>query len=158
MCLVDHTSRRMQDYLSNCILSSQYMQEDVLGLPDPVDNYVRDEDWHLNLLSRLGDAICDLLDNADTVPAYLNSPRFPLEFKPKQLIDTEETKLEVENYESDFDFFAYFKQLPKNLKFIRFGSLPKDIVCAHVKNGIPFYLENDRDFRSRGKDSFKFAI
>ena len=70
--MIDSDSNKMQGFLDNSILTSEYGPHDVLGEPDPLTNSVRDKQWHLDYMKRLSDHVIDILDSSDDIPAFLN--------------------------------------------------------------------------------------
>ena len=49
--------------------------------------------------------------------------------------------------ESQIDYTSYYKTIPDGSKFLRFASLPKDIVYEFVVKDLDFYLEHDSKFK-----------
>ena len=166
ICLVDNDMRKLQDCLRNCIHSPCYTDEDVLSLPTRDPQEIRDVQWHRQALQKLSDVIYDVLDNTDHIPAYLSSPQFPQEYRPECLI--EETAGQEENKQDenkpannvavdDFDPTQYFKILPPNAKFMRFSTIPEEVVREFVTKGYDFYLDRDTGFKRDGKETYKFT-
>ena len=56
------------------------------------------------------------------------------------------------NYE---DFLS---QVPEGKKFVRFKTLPKDIVYEMVVKDLGFFLERDTQFMMQNRATYKFAI
>ena len=50
LLVVDRLSEHVQSCLSNAILSPEYVEEDILGLPNPQDDKVRSDQWHIEAL------------------------------------------------------------------------------------------------------------
>lgn len=107
--------------------------------------------------------VINMLDCADDVPAYLASAVFPADHRPRDLLpEIQALQQEQEEIKSmavaSIDYDSYLGKIPPDKKFLRFKTLPRDIVLQFVMKNLPFHMERDESFARNKKLSYKFAV
>ena len=63
----------------------EYTKEDVIGISCAQSGVVRDEEWHRDYFTKLGDVIVNMLDTCEDIPSYL-AYELPPEMRPQNLL------------------------------------------------------------------------
>ena len=105
-----------------------------------------------------------MLDFAEDIPHFLADESFPSDHRPEDMMsDIQNRQAQLDEVkslmQSQIDYNSYMKPLPQgDRRFLRFQTLPKDIVLEFIYKDLEFYLEQDNKFKKQGKPTFKFAV